>query len=255
MTLIDTHTHLYAEELKHDIHEVIARAKTMGVEKFYLPAIDSTVIPDMLQLEQDYPGICIPMMGLHPCYVKENVAQELAIVREWLDKRPFVAVGEIGLDFYWDKTFVEEQHKAFSIQMDWALEKQYPIVIHTRNAMQETINMVKPYAARGLQGIFHCFSGSYESARQIVDMGFYLGIGGVLTYKNAGLPEALGKIGLEHLVLETDSPYLSPVPFRGKRNESGYLRYIAEKMAEVKQTSLEEIARVTTLNAQKIFGN
>ena len=176
-------------------------------------------------------------------------------VLEWLNKRPFVAVGEIGLDFYWDKTFVSEQRKAFTLQMDWALERNMPIVIHTRNAMQETIDMVKPYAARGLKGIFHCFSGSYESAKQIVSMDFMLGIGGVLTYKNAGLPEALNKIGLEHMVLETDAPYLSPIPYRGKRNESSYMIEVAQKLAAVKNVTPEEIAAITTANAQKIFGS
>ncbi len=255
MILIDTHTHLYSEEFKDDIDAVIKRAQAYGVSKFYLPGIDSGSLADMLALEQKYPGVCIPMMGLHPCYVKENYREELAIVKEWLEKRSFPAVGEIGLDFYWDKTFVKEQYEAFDTQMQWALDKNLPIVIHTRNAMQETIEAVKPFAATGLRGIFHCFSGSYESAQQIVNMGFYLGIGGVITYKNAGLPAALEQISLEYLVLETDAPYLTPVPYRGKRNESGYLRYVAEKLAEVKKVSLEELAAITTANAQKIFGS
>ncbi len=255
MILIDTHTHLYSEEFKDDIDAVIKRAQAYGVSKFYLPGIDSGSLADMLALEQKYPGVCIPMMGLHPCYVKENYREELAIVKEWLEKRSFPAVGEIGLDFYWDKTFVKEQYEAFDTQMQWALDKNLPIVIHTRNAMQETIEAVKPFAVKGLRGIFHCFSGSYESAQQIVNMGFYLGIGGVITYKNAGLPAALEQISLEYLVLETDAPYLTPVPYRGKRNESGYLRYVAEKLAEVKKVSLEELAAITTANAQKIFGS
>ena len=253
MTIIDTHCHLYSEEFKADIDAVIERAQAYGVAKFYLPAIDSEVIADMLALEARYPGICIPMMGLHPCYVKENYKQELAIAEEWLQKRPFPAIGEIGLDFYWDKTFVKEQHEAFTVQMQWAQDRNLPIVIHARNAMQETIEAVKPFAAKGLRGIFHCFSGSYESAQQIVNMGFYLGIGGVITYKNAGLPAALENIGLEYLVLETDAPYLTPVPFRGKRNESGYLQYVVEKMAEVKKVSVEEVAAITTANAFQIF--
>jgi TatD DNase family protein len=253
--LIDTHTHLYSEEFTTDIDAVIARAQNDNVQKFYLPAIDSNSLEAMLALEKKYPGVCISMMGLHPCYVKENVKDELAIVEKWINQRDFVAIGEIGLDFYWDKTFVEQQRIAFETQMEWALAKNWPIVIHTRNAMQETIEMVKPFAKRGLRGIFHCFSGSAESAKQIVDLGFYLGIGGVITYKNAGLPEALENISLSQLVLETDAPYLTPVPFRGKRNESGYLLYIAEKLAAVKQTSLQEVAEVTTVNAQKIFGS
>lgn len=255
MTLIDTHCHLYSTEFGEEIPQIIERAQKVGVKKFYLPAIDSEVINAMLALEAAYPGTCFAMMGLHPCSVKENVGEELAIAKEWLNQRDFVAIGEIGLDFYWDKTFAVEQRLAFDQQMDWALERRKPIVIHTRNAMQETIDMVKPYAKKGLKGIFHCFSGSYESAKQIIDMGFLLGIGGVLTYKNAGLPVELEDIALEHMVLETDAPYLSPVPFRGKRNESSYLLEIAIKLAEVKRVSLEHVATITTANAQKIFGN
>jgi TatD DNase family protein len=254
MHLIDTHTHLYDEEFANDRAAVIENAQKNGVKRFYMPGIDSQAIENMLQLEVDYPGVCIAMMGLHPCYVKENYRQELQIVKDWLDKRAFAAVGEIGLDFYWDKTFSIQQHEAFDIQMQWALDKQLPIVIHTRNAMQETINAVKPFAAKGLKGIFHCFGGSYESAKQIIDLGFLLGIGGVLTYKNAGLPEVLAKIDMEHLVLETDAPYLPPVPFRGKRNESAYLLNIAEKLAEVKNMHPETVGEITTANALKIFG-
>ena len=253
MKIIDTHCHLYSEEFKDDIKEVINRAKAEGVTKFYLPAIDSTCLEAMLELEKQFPNECIAMMGLHPCYVKENYKDELKIVETQLDTRSFAAVGEIGLDFYWDKTFAEQQYEAFELQMQWALDKQLPIVIHTRNAMQETLNTVKPYAAKGLKGIFHCFSGSYESAKQIVDMDFLLGIGGVITYKNAGLPEALAKITVEHLVLETDAPYLTPVPFRGKRNESSYLKYIIEKLADVKNISMGELAEITTANAEKMF--
>jgi len=253
MKMIDTHCHLYSEEFKDDIDEVINRAKVEGVTKFFLPAIDSTCLDAMLALEKQYPNECIAMMGLHPCYVKENYKDELSIVETQLAARSFAAVGEIGLDFYWDKTFAAQQYEAFELQMQWALDKQLPIVIHTRNAMQETLNTVKPYAAKGLKGIFHCFSGSYESAKQIVDMGFLLGIGGVITYKNAGLPEALERISVEHLVLETDAPYLTPVPFRGKRNESSYLKYIIEKLAAVKNISVEELAEITTSNAEKLF--
>jgi TatD DNase family protein len=253
MTIIDTHAHLYSEEFQGDIDLVIERAQKVGVSKMYLPAIDSSETASMLALEQKFPGICIAMMGLHPCYVKENVASELAHVRSWLDQRDFVAIGEIGLDFYWDKTFTDQQYEAFDTQMLWALELNRPIVIHTRNAMQETINRVKPFAQKGLKGIFHCFSGSAESAKQIIDLGFLLGIGGVITYKNAGLPEVLETVGLEHLVLETDAPYLTPVPFRGKRNECSYLTYIISKLSEAKAVSELEVAAVTTANAEKLF--
>jgi TatD DNase family protein len=253
MKLIDTHCHLYAEEFKQDIDMVIARAQAAGVESFYLPGIDSNDIPAMLQLEADYPGVCKPMMGLHPCYVKENWEAELAIIEQWLKQRSFAAVGEIGLDYYWDTQFKAQQQSAFNQQMEWAVQYELPIVIHTRNAMQETIEAVKPFAARGLKGIFHCFGGSIETARQITDMGFLLGIGGVLTYKNAGLPAVLKEIELRHLVLETDAPYLSPVPYRGKRNESSYLSHILERLAAVKNQTIEEVAAITTENARSLF--
>lgn len=255
MILIDTHCHLYAEEFDADRDQMIERARVAGVSRFYLPAIDSEAIPGMLSLEAQYPGVCMAMMGLHPCYVKANYREELAIAEEWLNKRPFVAIGEIGLDFYWDKTFVVEQQEAFAIQMQWALDRNLPIVIHTRKAMSETLKAVKPFAARGLRGIFHCFSGNAIEAKQVTDLGFHLGIGGVLTYKNSGLPEALANIDPKWLVLETDAPYLSPVPYRGKRNESAYLANIVERLAEVKNLPLDEMAAITTTNAQKIFGS
>ncbi len=253
MNMIDSHTHLYGKEFDKDRKEVIARANEAGVSTFYLPGIDSESIPAILQMEADFPGRCHAMMGLHPCSVKESWETELAIVKDWLSKRKFAAVGEIGLDFYWDKTFETQQYQAFDIQMQWALDYNLPINIHTRNAMQETINRVKPFAEKGLKGIFHCFGGSYESAKQITDLGFLLGIGGVLTYKNAGLPEVLKKVPLEFIVLETDAPYLTPVPFRGKRNESSYLKYVVEKLCDVYGISAEAIADATSSNAKKIF--
>jgi TatD DNase family protein len=212
------------------------------------------VIDDMLKLEELYPRECIPMMGLHPCSVKEDFRTEIKTIEEWLSKRKFVAIGEIGLDFYWDKTFIEQQYEAFNTQMELALQHGLPIVIHTRNAMDEAIEAVRPFAVRGLKGIFHCFSGNNNNAHQIIDMGFYLGIGGVLTYKNSGVAETLHDIDLDHLVLETDAPYLSPVPFRGKRNESSYIKIIAEKLALLKGVSIEQVAEVTTANTEKLFG-
>lgn len=253
--IVDTHCHLYLDEFKNDIAEVINRAAAEGVHKFYLPAIDSSEIENMLLLETKFPEKCIAMMGLHPCYVKENYQEELAIVKGWLAKRKFTAVGEIGLDFYWDKTFVTQQYEAFRLQIELALQYDLPIVIHTRDAMQECINVVKEYKAKGIKGIFHCFGGTMENADEIIDAGFYLGIGGVLTYKKSGLAEVIDKIDLKHIVLETDSPYLTPVPFRGKRNESSYLKYIIEKLAEIKKVSVEEVAAITTANAEKIFGS
>jgi TatD DNase family protein len=254
MRLIDTHCHLYLKEFEHDLEQVIQRARNAGVERFYLPCIDSEVIEDMLKLEALSPQEFIPMMGLHPGSVKETYNEELKIVEGYLSRRNFVAVGEIGLDFYWDSTFIKEQYSAFNKQMELALSNKLPIVIHTRNAMQQTIDAVKPFAAKGLRGIFHCFGDSNETAKQIIGMDFYLGIGGVLTYKKANVPEALKDIDLKHIVLETDAPYLSPVPYRGKRNESSYLRYIAEGLADAKKVPVEEVARITTGNAEKLFG-
>lgn len=252
--ITDTHTHLYVNSFKGDLPAVMERASAAGVSKFYLPAIDSETHDQMLQVEADYPGKCIAMMGLHPCSVEEDYKEELRIVGEWLAKRKFAAVGEIGLDYYWSDKFLNEQAAAFHQQIEWALQYEIPIVIHCRNAMDDTIQIVREHQFGKLRGIFHCFTGSAEQAQQIVDLGFYLGIGGVITYKNAGLAEALAGIDLEHLVLETDSPYLTPVPFRGKRNESGYLTYIIDKLAEVKNTDRETVARITSKNAEKIFG-
>jgi TatD DNase family protein len=201
-----------------------------------------------------YPQNTMAMMGLHPCSVKENVKEELAIIEAQLQKRKFIAIGEIGLDYYWDKTFMNQQMEAFEIQMQWALDYKLPIAIHTRNAMGETIEAVKPFAKKGLRGIFHCFSGSRESAEQITSMGFHLGLGGVLTYKNAGVAEAVANIPMEWLVLETDAPYLSPVPYRGKTNEPSYMIQVALKLAEIKNLPLHEVAEMTTKNAMKVFG-
>ena len=255
MQLIDTHCHLYSVTFSRDIEEVIQRAENEGVEKFYLPAIDSECQEALLALEAKYPGKCIGMTGLHPCNVKENYGSELQFVERELGRRPWVAVGEIGLDFYWDRTFEKQQYEAFHRQIEWALQYDIPIVIHSRESITESIGVVREHQKGKLKGIFHCFSGDAHAAREIVDLGFYLGIGGVLTYKNSGLSDAIRDIPLEHLVLETDAPYLTPVPFRGKRNESSYLKYIVHKLAEVKALPVEEVARMTTENAQKIFGS
>ncbi len=253
MRLIDTHCHLYLKEFESDLPDVMQRAKNAGVEKFCFPAIDSTVIDEMIRVEKLYAGEVFLMMGLHPGSVKENYVEELKIVEENLSKRKFAAVGEIGLDFYWDTTYTKEQFDAFNKQMELSLSYNLPIVIHTRNAMKETIEAVRPFAAKGLGGIFHCFGDSNEIAKQIISMGFYLGIGGVLTYKKANLAEALKDVDLKHIVLETDAPYLSPVPYRGKRNESSYIIKVAEKLAEISNLPVEEVARKTTCNAEKIF--
>lgn len=253
MQFIDSHTHLYLHTFDPDREAMIQRARKTGIQRYYLPAIDSETTEMMLNMEKQFPGECFAMMGLHPCSVNENYKSELEHVEKWLSARPFAAVGEIGLDFYWDKTYTEQQFEAFRVQIEWALSYKLPINIHTRNAMQDTINVVKEYKGRGLKGIFHCFSGSYESAKQIIDTGFLLGIGGVVTYKNAGLAEALEKIPPENLVLETDAPYLTPVPFRGKRNESSYLKYVAEKLSEIYNISIEEVGAITSANALNLY--
>jgi len=254
MHFIDTHAHVYAAELTSDLDLVMKNALAIGINKIIMPAIDSSSLDAMLKVEQQFPENCIAMMGLHPCYVKENYKEELKLVEEWIGKRKFIAIGEIGLDFYWDKTFTKEQHIVFETQMQWALDLNLPIAIHTRNAMGETIEAVKPFAKKGLRGVFHCFSGSKESADQIIGMGFHLGLGGVLTYKNAGVAEAVKDIPMEYLVLETDAPYLAPVPNRGKTNEPAYLLEVAKKLAEIKSLPLHEIAAITTSNAEKLFG-
>lgn len=251
---IDTHTHLYSEEFNTDRATMIERAIASGIHKFYLPNIDSSSIEGMLSLEKTYPGICMPMMGLHPCSVNERVEQELKTVEEWLNKREFSAIGEIGIDLYWDKTFFEDQKTAFKIQIDWAIKFNYPIVIHCREAFDEIYDILFAYRILP-KGIFHCFSGNLEQAQKIIALNvFKLGIGGVVTFKNSGLDKVVEQTDLKHLVLETDSPYLAPVPYRGKRNESAHLIKVAEKIAELKQTSIEKVAEITSANADEIFG-
>ncbi|MCO6491588.1 MAG: TatD family hydrolase [Phaeodactylibacter sp.] len=253
MRLIDTHTHLYLEQFDEDRDEMIQRALDSGVEQFFLPNIDSSSITKMLELEEAYPGRCFAMMGLHPCSVKEDYEEELAIVRDWLDERPFCAVGEIGIDLYWDKSFLEQQKEAFRIQAGWAKELGLPVVLHSREATDILIGLVEEAKDERLRGVFHCFSGTEEQARRIIELGFFLGIGGVVTFKNAGLDKVMEKIGLEHVVLETDSPFLAPAPYRGKRNESAYVRLVAEKLAAIKGVSFREVAETTSRNAGQLF--
>ncbi|MEO6820085.1 MAG: TatD family hydrolase [Ginsengibacter sp.] len=253
MKLIDTHTHLYVNEFSEDIDLVLERAQQEGVEKFYLPAIDSSENEALLSLESSFPEKIFAMAGLHPCSVKENYQEELKLIEIQLAKRKFAGMGETGLDFYWDTTFKNEQYKSLRKHIDWAIQYKIPLVLHTRNATQETIDVIKEYATTNLFGIFHCFGGTLENAKDIVSMNFSLGIGGVLTFKNSGLAEIVKEIDLAHLVLETDAPYLAPVPFRGKRNESSYLIYIANKLAEIKLIPVDEVARITSENAERIF--
>jgi TatD DNase family protein len=253
MNLIDTHCHLYLEDFAEDIEGIMQRADYEGVKKLYLPAIDSATMPALINLEKRFPGRCVGMAGLHPCSVKANWQDEMKLVEQLLAARKFAAVGEIGLDFYWDRTFEKEQYEAMNTQIEWALHYDLPIVIHSRESIQQTIDVVRAQQRGNLKGIFHCFTDSYESATQIIDLGFLLSIGGVITFKNSKLPDVVRQIGLEHMVLETDAPYLTPAPFRGKRNESSYIKYIVEKLASIKETSKEEVAAITTANAEKIF--
>lgn len=252
--MIDTHTHLYSSEFDLDRPEVISKAIESGVSKFLLPNIDSTSIQGMHQLVEEFPDYCFPMMGLHPCSVKENWEEELTIAKSWLDKGNYCAVGEIGIDLYWDKSTLAIQQLAFRQQIDWAKEKKLPIVVHVRDAFTECFEIVDELNSKELSGVFHCFSGNLEQAKHIINYGdFKLGIGGVATFKNGGLDKVLPEIGLEHLILETDSPYLAPAPHRGKRNESSYLGLIASRIAELKNVSVDEVIVATTKNALSLF--
>ncbi|WP_447641413.1 MULTISPECIES: TatD family hydrolase [Chitinophagaceae] len=253
MNIIDSHSHPYVEEFIEDREAMLQRARTAGVSKIYMPAIDSTTHSAMLDLEKQYPDFCIAMMGLHPCSVNDQYRKELDIIHEYLSSRKFAAIGEIGLDYYWDKSTIDIQKKAFVQQMEWALTFDLPIVIHSRESTMDCVALVKPFSQKGLKGIFHCFGGSNEEAKAIIDLGFLLGIGGVFTFKKANMPENLKDIGVEHMVLETDAPYLAPVPFRGKRNESAYLPYVLNAISEAKGIPMAEIAQVTSTNAEKLF--
>ncbi len=251
--MIDTHCHLYVSEFEADIDAVLVRAQEAGVEKFYLPAIDSNTHEAMLALEAKFPEQCLAMIGLHPCSVTLEYEKELEIIETHLSQRRFAAIGETGLDFYWDETFKAQQYIALERQIELALKYSLPLVLHTRNAMQETIDVINNYRGTGLTGIFHCFGGTLEQAEQVIQNDFLLGIGGVVTYKKSGLENVLPQIDLQHIVLETDAPYLAPVPYRGKRNESSYLVEIATKIAAVKNIAVEEVMRITTENAENLF--
>lgn len=254
MNLTDTHAHLYAEEFDPDRNDMMTRALQEGVSRFFIPAIDSHHTESMYQLERDYPGQVHLMMGLHPCYVKDNYQEELIHVEEQLKVRKFVAIGEIGIDLYWDKTTLPQQIEAFKKQIQWAKAYKLPIVIHSRDSFDEIFEVLESEKSPDLYGIFHCFTGSHEQALQAISYNMKLGIGGVVTFKNGKIDAFLNQIPLEHIVLETDAPYLAPVPFRGKRNESSYLRLVAEKVASLYGISLEEVARITTENSKNVFG-
>src|SRR5690348_15570871 len=249
MYFIDTHTHIYLSEFDDDRDIIMQRAKDSDVGITIMPAIDSTTHNAMIGMESTYEN-CYSMIGLHPCSVSDSYEHELDVVKGYLDKRKFIAIGEIGLDFYWDKTFTKEQFDAFHQQTEIALQHDLPIVIHSRNAIDECIDVVGKH--KGIRGVFHCFSGNEEQARKIIDLDFMLGIGGVVTFKNAGLDKVIEKIGLSNVVLETDAPYLAPVPFRGKRNEPAYTKLVAEKLSALCNFSIEKVAELTTANAKNL---
>lgn len=255
MMLIDSHIHLYADQFKPDIDALVMQAQDKSIEAFVMPNIDSYSVDDMLHLSKTYPENCFACMGLHPCSVKENYANELDLVKKYLfdGEHTFYAVGELGIDMYWDKSSLGNQKKALIKQMEWASELDLPIIIHSREATGIVMDVIKEHKSLNNFGVFHCFSDTEKEANQVIDLGFKIGIGGVLTFKNGGLDKAIENIGLEHIILETDGPYLAPVPYRGKRNEPAYVELVAKKLAELKQVSLLEVADITTANSIQLF--
>ncbi len=251
--MIDTHAHIYAEHYNNDRFEMVENAFKQGINKIFMPNIDESSIQGMLALEEKYPGKCFSMMGLHPCSVDKDYKNQIKNIEKWLEKRSFSAIGEIGLDFYRSMDLVTEQESAFILQIELAKKYNLPIIIHCRDSFKRTVEILKPLLAGKLTGIFHCFSGNFEDAEEIINMGFLLGIGGVATFKNGGLEKVLPFIDLQHLVLETDSPYLAPVPYRGKRNEPAYLHLIANRIADLKNIDVIEVEKATDENALKLF--
>lgn len=254
MIITDTHAHIYSELFEIDQTQMMQRAISLGVSRFFVPAIDSSYTKAMFAIEKQFPENVFLMMGLHPTNVKENVADELAMVKEWIDKRPFYGVGEIGIDLYWDKTFLKQQQDAFKIQMEWAKEKKLPVIIHIRNSFNEVFEVLDDVKDDQLFGIFHCFTGTKNQAEKALSYQMKLGIGGVVTFKNGKIDQFLHEIPLKHIVLESDAPYLAPIPYRGKRNESSYLPFIIDKLAQIYKLTPTEIAAITTQNSKDIFG-
>ena len=254
MILVDTHTHIYYQEDPQELDHQIKRCLENQITKLFLPNVDSKSIPLVMNTCQKYPQNCFPMLGLHPCDVFENYEEELKLIHQEIAKQKIYAIGEIGIDLYWDKTFLKQQQIAFETQINWAKELNLPIVIHCRDAFDEVFEVLKKCNDDQLGGILHCFTGNLAQAQKAIDLGFYLGIGGVVTYKKSGLEEVIAQIDLQNIVLETDAPYLAPVPKRGKPNESSYLIYIANKIAEIKKVTLEEVASITTANSVAVFG-
>jgi len=251
---VDSHSHIYSEEFSTDRTEVISRAVKAGVSKIVLPNIDSSTIKPMLDLADSNPQLFIPLLGLHPTSVKEDFRKELEIMEYWFEKREFAGIGEIGIDLYWDKTFINEQIEAFKIQIGWARKRRIPIVIHVRDSFQEVFEVLQQEKQESLKGVFHSFTGNADQAEQVIDLGFKIGIGGIVTFKNSGLDTIVRQIDLRHILLETDSPWLAPVPNRGRRNESAFITAVASKIAMLHETSIEEVGRMTTQNAQQLFG-
>ncbi len=259
--MIETHAHIYDEQFDEDRDAMLERAFAAGVKQIWMPNCDHETIDGMLALEQQYPDVCHAMMGVHPCYVKESFEEELAVVEQWLEQRKFIMIGEIGLDFYWDLTFVTQQEEVFLRQLALAKKYNLPICIHSRNsknnehnAILRCVELIKQFGWEDLRGIFHCFSGNLEEAQKIIEINFLLGIGGVATFKNGGMDTILPHVDLKHIVLETDSPYLAPVPYRGKRNEVVYIELVARRIAEIKAIDFDEVVQQTTQNALSLVG-
>lgn len=253
MQLIDSHTHLYLTQFDDDREEVVKRAIEKGVTKMLLPNIDRNSVEAMINMSADYPGICYPMIGIHPTSIKDDYRKQLQVVHENIRKYKFIAIGEIGIDLYWDTTYATEQEEAFTEQIKIAGKENLPLVIHTRESLEVVLSLLDEAKIPGLRGVFHAFTGDYSQACQIIERGFLIGVGGILTFPNSSLDKTLERIDMKNIILETDSPFLAPVPKRGKRNESAYLRYIAERLSEIKKRPLEEIAQITTSNCNKLF--
>lgn len=251
--MIDSHAHIYATEFDNDRDEVVQRALAQGIDTILLPNIDLGSIEPMLKTEATYPDVCRSMMGLHPCYVDGDVKQTLATIHSWFEKHNFIAVGEIGIDLYWDKTFKAEQEMAFITQLNWAKEMDLPVVIHTRDSIEETLTLLRKEQNGSLRGVFHCFGGTIEEAKAINDLGFHLGLGGVSTFKNGGMDKVIPHLDLSKVILETDCPYLAPVPHRGKRNEPAYTKLVADRIAQLRLLSVSEINEITTKNVKSLF--
>jgi TatD DNase family protein len=253
MNLIDTHAHIYLDAFHEDLKEVLNRAMESGIEKIVMPNIDASTLLPMHDTANSNPHLCIPLLGLHPTHVGENFREQLEQIFQEFNKYPYIGIGEIGIDLYWDKTFINEQISAFEYQLQMARKRDLPVVIHARNSFEEILDIVSRDEYRGLTGVFHAFTGDKNQAQRITDLGYLLGIGGILTFKNSNLSDIVKDISIEHLLLETDSPYLAPVPYRGKRNECSYLKYIAEQLAHIKNMTVKEVAELTTGNAKRLF--